>query len=106
MGLPCNHHIPQSIIMNTAVAFLCICVAFAVAAPQKRGLIQDTTSLLKCEGMLHEEGCRMCCSATVWTWDAEKAVCSAACNLLPNKADYDKTTLIPYSTYAPPTGRV
>merc|ERR1712002_1420339 len=82
----------QTVTMKTAILFLCVCLAYVTAAPQKRVFINDITGeagkILKCEGEKHEEGCRVCCDNTKWYFDTEKTACNAACNILPDKADY------------------
>merc|ERR1712212_254053 len=93
--------------MKVAI-LLSLLVACVVAAPQKRVFLSDIADeagkILKCQGMVYEEACKQCCADTKWYIDGEQAGCNAVCNILPDKADLDATTLIPYSTFTPIKG--
>merc|ERR1712002_586280 len=105
MGLPARFSLLQTqdtkSMMKVAI-LLSLLVVCVVAAPQKRVILGDVADeaakILKCQGMVYEEACKQCCSDTKFLISGEQAGCQAVCNLLPDRADYDATTLIPYST--------
>lgn len=80
-------------------------VAVALAMPDKRNLFDDLTTTLHCEGLKYEEACKACCNDASWTISVDQTACVLACNILPDKADYDATTDFPYSTIAPAHGK-
>merc|ERR1712243_96326 len=85
--------------MKLVLLLVSACVVYAMAAPQKRLIIDDlaneASKILMCEGKLTEEACKKCCDEQTWYVSAEASACKAACNILPDAADYITTTLIP-----------